>query len=1183
MGTGENPDGKADEDYAKRTKDIPEDDRGKTTFVFVTPRRWQGRETWISDKTSRNEWADVLAIDASGLETWLEQVPYVHLWLSHEVNGRVSDPRALENWWRQWSDRSYPYPMPPKLVLVGRERQQATFISWLEADPNTHTLRAPDVDEAVAFVGAALIGPNPDTDSRLMRAVVVTREEAWREVITIPRSLILIPTFPYPWAPEAVRRGHHVIIPVSQEEPVAEMELPPLEDADLLIGIQGLGIDAERAERLIGDAAGSLLTLRRGLSQVEEFRRPAWSAPDVARSLVPAVLIGTWDGGHPGDRSILAALAGRDYETLEENLEALAASEDPPVRRAGSTWFLSSNEDTWAIVRQHVTAAEWSAFAKVAVDVLGAPDPAWDLPPEDRWAAAIHGKRPLHSERLRRAFADTVAMMGGWRGFEALPEGRSGPQLAGVIVRQLLERVNEDASGARWAAINDELPQLAEAAPDLFITAMSSAVSGDKPIVAALMADAEAGGTFGRITYAGMLWALETLAWSPDYLEPAAGILARWAANDPGGRTSNRPSASLRDIFLSWHPQTSASLDARLAILNKMRREEPTVAWTLFFELVPAQFQTAMMTARPRWRRWAPSSEITVSRAEIGQAVRTIGGWLLEDARSDPSRWAQILDLMPSLPDEFDEALLDGLNRLQPEELPPEELEQLAKKLRETIGHHRAYADADWAMAPDRVDKLAAVAEQLRPSDPISLHRWLFTSHPDLAVVVGKEHERYDEALAELRRQALENIVADRGPGGVEALAEAADMPEAVGWAAVSLGNWSDERALTWVASPSDRLRRAASGYIRRRTVLEGWPWADAAIRSATSWTPEQTARALLAASDTEEAWALASGLGDEVEAAYWAGYAGYPRGDAAHGAARKLLEFGRPFEAVDLLGSQPDLNEPFDQDLAYAALFAAAHSQVPTLPNAVVMFQYDLARLLTALEERGFDQEKLAQLEWSCLPLLEHSERPPRLLGKRLATDPAFFVEVISAVFHRAGDEPADVDEAAQGVAANGYRLLASWRTLPGEVGGAIDETALRVWVDEARRLLADAGRQEIGDQRLGQVLWYSPPGADGLRPHEAIRNVLEDLANDQVETGFAIEAINSRGVHFVSRTEPGKKELELAEGFESQAAQMESRWPRTAQVLRGLGASYRAEAKREQDDAAVTEREDQERQRGR
>lgn len=43
MGCNVDPRNKADGDYRKRTEETPQDQRENSAFVFVTPRRWNGR------------------------------------------------------------------------------------------------------------------------------------------------------------------------------------------------------------------------------------------------------------------------------------------------------------------------------------------------------------------------------------------------------------------------------------------------------------------------------------------------------------------------------------------------------------------------------------------------------------------------------------------------------------------------------------------------------------------------------------------------------------------------------------------------------------------------------------------------------------------------------------------------------------------------------------------------------------------------------------------------------------------------------------------------------------------------------------------------------------------------------------------------------------------------------------
>src|SRR6266849_3429460 len=72
MGTDQNPATKAEEDYVKRTYSPGPTRIDQTTFVFVTPRKWEGKKKWQEDKRAEKKWRDVIVWDCDDLEQWLE-------------------------------------------------------------------------------------------------------------------------------------------------------------------------------------------------------------------------------------------------------------------------------------------------------------------------------------------------------------------------------------------------------------------------------------------------------------------------------------------------------------------------------------------------------------------------------------------------------------------------------------------------------------------------------------------------------------------------------------------------------------------------------------------------------------------------------------------------------------------------------------------------------------------------------------------------------------------------------------------------------------------------------------------------------------------------------------------------------------------------------------------------------
>src|ERR1700690_2007591 len=107
-GCGEDVKGKADDDYAKRSRDPLGLDASVTTFVFVTPRRWGNKQAWAAEKRKDAIWRDVRAYDADDLHTWLEEAPAVHIWLSILVGRRPPGVEDAASFWREWSNVTEP-------------------------------------------------------------------------------------------------------------------------------------------------------------------------------------------------------------------------------------------------------------------------------------------------------------------------------------------------------------------------------------------------------------------------------------------------------------------------------------------------------------------------------------------------------------------------------------------------------------------------------------------------------------------------------------------------------------------------------------------------------------------------------------------------------------------------------------------------------------------------------------------------------------------------------------------------------------------------------------------------------------------------------------------------------------------------------------------------------------------
>ena len=453
MGVNQDAKGKAESDYTKRTEDPLEVDPTRTTFVFVTPRRWPGKENWVKDKRASGIWRDVRVHDADDLETWLELAPAVHTWISCLLGKDPGGTQALDTFWMDWREATEP-PLSVGLVIAGRDEDAQRIANQLQGPTGVLAVRADAQDEALAFIAASLeLLPEGERDGIFARALVVESVQTWRQITLTEQPLVLLPTFTPVDVVQASRRGHHVVIPAGREIPESS-DMVSLQRSSRKVveeALQAMGLGQGRASSLASLATHSLLSLRRKLSRYPEVQQPDWASPGKARSVLPALLAGGWDEALEGDQDAIAALAVRPYEEVVQDLIQYAHESDPPIRQIGSVWSIVSKEDAWRLLARYLTKQDIKRFRDVILDVFGRLDPALELTFDERWMASALGRSRPHSAHLREGLADNLALMATRASDTILGGTATGQEHATGIVAHLLA-AGKQRSG--WAALD---------------------------------------------------------------------------------------------------------------------------------------------------------------------------------------------------------------------------------------------------------------------------------------------------------------------------------------------------------------------------------------------------------------------------------------------------------------------------------------------------------------------------------------------------------------------------------------------------------------------------------------------------------------------------------------------------------------------------------------------------------
>ncbi|MFO1350914.1 MAG: hypothetical protein U1F68_09650 [Gammaproteobacteria bacterium] len=1182
IGTGLTAGDKATTDYNDLTEATPEEIRHESTFVFVTPlsgrRNWphtwkeDKQARWLADRRQRNGWKDVRVIDGSVLIDWMQHFPAVEQWLAAAMGLPAQQMQTPEQRWAELRTIGEPPPLTPHVFLSNREKaceklKEVFSGNMLQLKLDTHF-----PDQVVDFVSAYVA--SIDDDARLDtvgRCLVISGADAWNAITALHERHILIADFDLEGVnssgtrllEKARRAGHAVIFRGTHggiPHPNSE-SLPSPRSYQIKEALEKAGYKEERARTLAQKSDGNLSSLLRCLQNLSLM--PEWAEGTYAAELAIAELLGLWNEKSEADRSIVEDLSGNSFGEWIGKIREVALRPNTPLIQRDGVWKVIARYEGWYALGSRLFDEHLTRLRKAASVVLRELDPKFELPLDERYAANIRGKVLVYSHALRRGLAESLALLGSHPDALTSCSFHNAEMTAVLAVREILA----GAGWVLWASLNDLLPLLAEAAPGEFLDAIEKALNSD-PCPFDMVFSQEGSGITGGNYMSGLLWALETLAWDAEYLTRVIVTLGELAARDPGGSWSNRPARSLSTILLPWQPQTGASIAKRKTAVAILLHELPNVAWKLLLSLLPQSHQISMGSRKPEWREmidddWSKS----VTYREYWEQIAIYAELAISAAKSSLSKLADLIDRLDDLPPSAHDQLLAHLESDAIVSMPQTDRLRLWPELVDLVTKHRKFADAKWAMKPEQVDKIAAVAERLAPNAPFFRHQRLFSERDfDLYEEKGNYENQRNE-LEERRQRAVLEVFTSGGVQTVLEFAKAAESPWRVGTAFGVVAEHDADRAVLpeLLGTANKSLVQLAGGFVWGRFRSKGWQWVDETDTS--QWTPAQIGQFLAYLPFTSDTWERSDRLLASNDAFYWTktGANPYQAENNLEIAVDRLVEHGRPRAAIECLHKMQYDKKPLDTQRAIKALLAAVDSAEGTHAMNV----YETVEIIKALQDDpGTNPDDLFRVEWAYLLLLDRpNDAYPKLLEQRLADDPNFFCEVIRIVFHSKNEERALGEPAEQrkNIATNAYRLLDRWRTPPGsQKEGAYNGEVLTAWLGHVKAACVESGHLEIALTMVGHVLIHTPPDPDGLWIHHSAAAALNAKDTGDMRDGFRTALFNSRGVHWVDPE--GREERKLAEKYHTQAEQVESRgYHRLANSLKELAASYEQDAERQ------------------
>ncbi|QMU28801.1 hypothetical protein [Adhaeribacter radiodurans] len=1182
FGTEVSSAGKANRDMAKRTADTLGYEPSDCTLVVVTPRFFKKKDEFRQEKIALGIWKDVLIYDSRNLEEWFEIAPVPSRWFSSYVKKYPPDGIiTIEEYWKEWSTGPIGI-LPPKAVTAGREYESDQLLKFLQGAPAILPVQASSKDEAVAFIIAtAMQFEKAHQEAFAAKALVVDTSANFRSIRINQFGLNLIAKFDHPQILYAgVADGHHVLVPLGADDTFNQDKLVlPLIDRDGLVeALKSMGISETIASSYSKESARNITVLKRLLKFPQNWLE--WAEPENAKEIIPGMLIGRWNEKNKGDIELIEKLAQEDYKNFIKKISRWNEHETPPFIKIGETWRLTSPLDAWAHLAEHLSLENLNSLKECFFEGFKYGNPTLEPDSDKATFTQFLSKEKKFSSWAREGLAQSLILIGLYgKGLKILD--LESPQL---WVDDIINELLNDADGQLWVSLNHEMPLISEASPNSFFNAIFDSLEKSPSPLLEVFREVE-----GFITptshHTGLLWALEGLAWDPEYLNDSAIALSKLAQIDPGGTISNRPINSLVEIFKPWHYQTLASFDERMKTVRQIATITKEIGWTLLLQMLPQNHGVGHPTQKMRWRMLDHSFDKSYTYKEIWDTHSEVVDIIISVFDYSEGQLSDLLESIINLSIQDREILLSFLDS---------ELDKIQQveynawhTLRNNLSHHRSYPDTDWALSEEELKKLEVVYERLTPKDSILKYKWLFDDQwprfPEgNELDEGQSESRHDQMQKKIddrRVEALKIILEEYGLSKVISLSQSIKEPWFLGDTLAKVSN--NDEVLTEVVellgTSDDNVLRFAQSFIYRKSILNGEEWI---IHYFEQFDKKQIKNKALAKffiplNQSKKLWDFINGLSEGIKNEYWLHmnprFYRLNQDEIIYG-LKELLNHSRFISAIDVASHS---KEEIPSDLIVEILEKAATIESKETAR---LHGYEVDQLFEEIDKRSdVERGKMIHLEWLYLSILASygNRRNPRVLHDELANNPKFFLEVLKWVYMPKDKEL--VEEERQGLseeiignrAMQAYKLLDSWKRIPGvNELGEIDKDNLENWVKEARKLAQEADRIEVADAQIGQLLaQYPEKGSDW--PPDEICQMIEMVNTDSIKRNFSSATHNKRSFSSRGPFDGGNIERGHAEYFSKLAKGHRRKHPIIARIFDGLVDGYLREAKRMDEEA--------------
>lgn len=885
-----------------------------------------------------------------------------------------------------------------------------------------------------------------------------------------------------------------------------------------------------------------------------------------AHDIALAFLLGSWNENVDADKQIVTEFVGEDYHQWIAKLRELIQEENSPLDFKNGVWAVKNRKELFKQIHTMIFDEDLDKLNDTVVKALKELDPTFEVAIEQRYYANILGKVHKYSYYLRKALAESLAIIGSYAS-ELTNCSRYKP---GNVTNFSLRAIFKESTWQLWAGLSDFLQFLAESAPKEFLEIVENV---NPEIFRAVFAQEGSDTMTGRNYMVGLVRALESLAWDEHLFSKTVLVLAELASLDPGGNGGNRPINSLREIFMTWHMQTKASIEKQKAAIKALNKEFPDVTWLLIKSLLPNEHQIAVGTSKPIYRDTISEDwKFKITRKEHFELVSYYADFLIEAARGHLERYEQLITYLPRFSSDKFDKIIEYM--IEDSKLVTDESEMASfwNALKNLLNQHRRFPNAKWVMSKERLERLESVANLFTPISLLDVHARLFSSKAlqDYSFEELKDEE-FNAIMQQKRDLALKEILkVDNSFESIIKFLEKVDNHYDLGFALGRVQEYDYDESMfpMLLRDKRDLMHDFVHAYIRSKFINNGWTWVDSLSKS--EWMDSDLAKFYVYLPPNQDTFERMGNFSQDIQKEYWTNIRinSFEIKNNMDFVIEKLIQYKRKKSAIECLYFKYKIFEK-EIDINVSQIVKVLLLEETHLENEINLdshFVLELIKLVQTYE--NVNKDDLIKIEWKYLNWLEEYNGSEMIaLNRELADNPEFFCYTIQLVYKSSKDtnETLEFTEEQKKIAQHAADLHRKWKLIPGmqNLGGTLDINKFYEWVHKVRDITAESGHLDIALYILGEVLFFTPIDTDGFWINRTIAEFLNKKENEEVRNGFYIKTRNSRGAHWVDPK--AKEEKELALMYNERADVTEAAgFIRLASTIRELAEAYEQDASR-------------------